>query len=117
MNLTTDEIAYHEAGHAIIAFACGVDVCRLSILSSGSCQGGCEIDGEIGFLRSANCDLDLAQLLNIAFFLAGRVAHRKYLFHGSLDIDEMKIAELSGYDSQMVENRLSLIKKKQFATA
>lgn len=105
----TDETAYHEAGHAVIAFACGIDVPKLSVLQCDCYNGGCMIDGEIGFLTSADNNLQLAQIRIIAFFQAGVQAQRKYLFDEDLKVDEQNLLLSGKDDHDRIQDKLELM--------
>lgn len=109
MSAKIEETAYHEAGHAVIAFACAIDVPELSVLQCDCYNGGCTVDGELDFLASADNDLRLAQIRAIAFFLAGVRAQRKYLHDNDLKVDEESLLVSGKDDNRIIQDKLELM--------
>jgi hypothetical protein len=99
-------IAYHEAAHAIFAHRMTLDVVRLSIIPEKVSAGGCEVDRESYFLRNIqnvrNSTIEL-----IIFFLAGKIAERKYLLDNFPNPDAV-LKSSSIFDDQEIEEMISI---------
>lgn len=77
-------IAFHEAAHAILARKISLDVVRLCIIPDETSTGGCEVDCETYFLKNIqNCRNATIEL--IIFFLAGKIAERKFLLDNAIN--------------------------------
>jgi len=111
-----EETAYHEAGHAVLAIASGVEISYLSIIPDGSLHGSCEVGYEAAFVRAATkevmqeIDIPLALLRYIAFLAAGRQAQRKFLSSRNICIEESKLNVAAQKDYELIDQKLKFLK-------
>ena len=91
-------IAYHEAGHAVVARRLGVKVCRLTIVPSPNYTGACTLGSEFSGRYSDQDKLARAIRIN----LAGPLAEKKFyhLCRAGAWSDYRKAIGLSHYLTQ-----------------
>lgn len=111
-----EETAYHEAGHAILALALGVDVPDLSIVPDREWLGACDIDYEARFAVPLPgpgnfIDVSKTHLRVLCFFAAGRLAQRKFLMSRELPVDEEKLDNGAREDYEGVARKLASLKE------
>ena len=99
-------IAYHEAAHAIFAHSMALDVVKLSVIPDATAAGGCEVDRESYFLKNIkNCRNATIEL--IIFFLAGKIAERRYLLD-KFPTPDTVLKSSSILDDQEIEEMISI---------
>lgn len=110
VSMNTEEIlkraiAHHEAAHGALAQKITLDIVKLSIIPDEASAGGCEVNCETYFLRNIQ-NFRNATIELIIFFLAGKIAERKYLLDNVINPDAV-LKNSAIDDDYEIENLIS----------